>query len=262
MPEGDTIHRTAATLRTVLEGRELERFEAPRVRGRAPAAGSRIEAVEARGKHLLIRFDDGAVLHSHMRMTGSWHTYRAGEPWRRHASLARVVIQTPSSVAVCFDAPVIELLDERGLARHPQLRALGPDLCVADPDIDEALRRMDALDPDTPVGVALLDQRVASGVGNVYRSEVLWASRVDPFRPVAEVDPEHRRALLVGVARMLRANLRTRRRETVPGGLAVYDRAGRPCRRCTSAIRTRRLGEQARSVWWCPGCQTRPRRGA
>ena len=255
MPEGDTIHRTAATLRTVLEGRELQRFEAPRVRGRAPAAGSRIAAVEARGKHLLIHFGDGAVLHSHMRMTGSWHTYRTGEPWRRHASRARIVIETPSSVAVCFDAPVIELLDAPGVARHPQLRALGPDLCVPAPDIDEALRRMDAADPATPIGVALLDQRVASGVGNVYRSEVMWACRVNPFLPLAGVDPARRRALLVTAARMLRANLSSRRRETVPGGLAVYDRAGRPCHCCASAIRTRRLGEQARSVWWCPGCQ-------
>lgn len=256
MPEGDTIHRTAATLRTVLQGRPLARFHAPRVRGRPPAGGSSIEAVEARGKHLLIRFGDGVVLHSHMRMTGSWHTYRTGERWRRHASRARVVIETPSSVAVCFDAPVVELLDEGGLARHPQLRALGPDLCVPAPDLDEAARRMDDLDPSTPVGVALLDQRVASGVGNVYRSEVLWTCRVDPFRPLRETTPETRRTLLDSAARLLRANLGGRRRETVPGGLAVYDRTGRPCRRCGSAIRTHRLGEQARSVWWCPGCQT------
>jgi endonuclease-8 len=166
-----------------------------------------------------------------------------------------VVIETASSVAVCFDAPVIELLDERGLARHPQLAALGPDLCVPDPDVDEALRRMDTLDTATPVGVALLDQRVASGVGNVYRSEVLWASRVDPFGAVGDVGPKLRRELLVTAARMLRSNLTSWRRETVPGGLAVYDRAGRPCRRCAGTIRTRRLGEQARSVWWCPGCQ-------
>jgi endonuclease VIII len=256
MPEGDTIHRTAATLRTVLEGRELERFDAPRVRGRPPAAGSRIDAVEARGKHLLIRFGDGAVLHSHMRMTGSWHTYRTGETWRRHASRARVVIETPSSVAVCFDAPVVELLDERSVARHSQLRALGPDLCVPEPDIEEAARRMDALDPATPIGVALLDQRVASGVGNVYRSDVLWACGVDPFLALAELDPGRRRELLVTAARMLRANLGAWRRRTVPQGLAVYDRAGRPCRRCGAAIRARRLGVQARSVWWCPGCQT------
>ena len=255
MPEGDTIHRTAATLRTVLEGQRLERFEGPRVRGRAPVDGSRIESVEARGKHLLIRFGDGAILHSHMRMTGSWHTYRPGERWRRHASRARVVIETPASVAVCFDAPVIELLDERGMARHPQLAALGPDLCVATPDIDGALARMDRLDPATPVGVALLDQRVASGVGNVYRCEVLWAARTDPFRPLSDVDPDARRELIVMASRMLRANLGSWRRQTVPGGLAVYDRAGRSCRRCGTPIRTRRLGAQARSVWWCPGCQ-------
>ena len=255
MPEGDTIHRTAATLRTVLEGQRLERFAGPRVRGRAPARGSHIDSVEARGKHLLIRFGDGAILHSHMRMTGSWHTYRTGERWRRHASRARVVIETPASVAVCFDAPVIELLDERGVARHPQLAALGPDLCVATPDIEGALARMGALDPVTPVGVALLDQRVASGIGNVYRAEVLWAARTDPFRPLGDVDPELRRELIVTASRMLRANLGSWRRVTVEGGLAVYDRAGRPCRRCGATIRTRRLGAQARSVWWCTACQ-------
>jgi endonuclease VIII len=255
MPEGDTIHRTAATLRTVLEGRRLERFEAPRVRGRTPATGSRIEAVEARGKHLLIRFGDGAVLHSHMRMTGSWHTYRTGERWRRHASRARVVIETPTSVAVCFDAPVVELLDERGVARHPQLRALGPDLCVPEPDIEEAVRRLEALAPSIPIGVALMDQRIVSGVGNVYRSEALWASRLEPSRPIADVDLELRRSLLVVAAHMLRANLHSRRRSTVPEGLAVYDRAGRPCRRCGTRIVTGRLGEQGRSVWWCPACQ-------
>ena len=255
MPEGDTIHRTAATLRTVLEGRELRRFEASRVRGRPPAAGSRIEAVEARGKHLLIRFEDGAVLHSHMRMTGSWHTYRAGERWRRHASRARAVIETPSSVAVCFDAPVVELVHERDLARHPQLGALGPDLCLPEPDLEEALCRMGALDPATPIGVALLDQRVASGVGNVYRCEVLWACRVDPFLPLAAVEPDRRRDLLGTAGRLLRRNLGAWRRETVPGGLAVYERTGRPCRRCDRPIRTRRLGDQARTVWWCAGCQ-------
>jgi endonuclease-8 len=255
MPEGDTIHRTAATLRTVLEGRNLERFEAPRVRGARPQAGTRIEAVEARGKHLLVHFAGGAVLHTHMRMTGSWHTYRPGERWRRHASRARVVIVTSSSVAVCFDAPVVELLEERGLARHPRLASLGPDLCTASPDLDVALRRLDSLDPATPIAVALLDQRVASGVGNVYRCEVLWARRADPFRPLRDLDPASRRDLLETASRMLRASLGGWRRETVPGGLAVYDRAGRPCRRCGVPIRTRRLGEQARSVWWCPGCQ-------
>jgi endonuclease-8 len=192
VPEGDTIHRTAATLRTILG----------------------------------------------------------------HPSRARVVIETLGWVAVCFDAPVIELLDERSVARHPQLTALGPDLAVAEPEIDAALARMDQLDPQTPVGVALLDQRVASGVGNVYRSEVLWAAGADPFRPIDRIDPELRRDLLVTASRMLRANLDGWRRRTVPGGLAVYDRAGRPCRRCGATIRTRRLGEQARSVWWCPGCQS------
>ena len=78
MPEGDTIHRTAARLRPALIGRRLERFEAQRLSGLRPAVGSVIEAVEATGKHLEIAFDDGIVLHTHMRMSGSWHLYRLG----------------------------------------------------------------------------------------------------------------------------------------------------------------------------------------
>jgi endonuclease VIII len=150
---------------------------------------------------------------------------------------------------------VVELLDAPAVARHPQLAALGPDLCRPEPDIDEALRRMDTLHPATPIGVALLDQRVASGVGNVYRCEVLWACHVDPFRPVGDLDEKVRGQLFATAARMLRANLGGRRRQTAPGGLAVYDRAGLPCRRCGTAVRRRCLGEQARAAWWCPGCQ-------
>ncbi len=157
--------------------------------------------------------------------------------------------------AVCFAAPVIELLTDAELDRHPVLAALGPDLCEAGADLDEVVRRLDALDPATETGVALLDQTVAAGIGNVYRAEAAWACGVDPFRPIARLDDRTRRELYATASRQLRSNLGTRRRTTVPGGLAVYDRAGRACPRCGDAIVTRRQGEQARSVWWCPGCQ-------
>ena len=162
----------------------------------------------------------------------------------------------PEREAVCFSAPVVEVLREVDLRRHAVLTALGPDLCVPGADLDEVLARLDALDPATPIGVALLDQTVAAGIGNVYRAEVAWACRRRPLpararastpRPDASCTPPR--------ARLLRANLDSPRRTTVPGGLAVYDRAGRACPRCGGTVVTRRLGEQARSVWWCPGCQ-------
>jgi endonuclease VIII len=136
VPEGDTIFRTATTLRRVLDGREITSFEAPRLRGAHPLPGERVTHVESRGKHLLIAFDGGAILHTHMQMDGTWHVYRPGERWWHSRARARVVVRTTEMVAVCFDAPVVELLTALELERHPRIRALGPDLCGDDPDID------------------------------------------------------------------------------------------------------------------------------
>jgi endonuclease VIII len=257
MPEGDTIHLTAARLRDALGTGPLIRFETPRpVPGPRPASGASIEEIIARGKHLLVTFSDGVTLHTHMQMTGSWRTFVMGEPRRVPPSRIRVMIETPRAAALCLAAPVVELLDRGALRGHPILNALGPDLCDPSPDLDEALAHLDRLDPSTPVGVALLDQRVAAGIGNVYRAEVLWLCSQDPFAPLADVSPEQRRTLLDTAHAQLRRNLRPGPRRTVPEGLAVYDRAGRPCRRCSDRIEVRRLGEQARAVWWCVACQT------
>lgn len=260
MPEGDTIHRTAATLRRVLVGRELTAFEGSRLRGAGPAPGETIDGIEARGKHLLIRFSGGLVLHTHLRMTGSWHAYRPGDRWLRSRGAARVVLWTAEAVAVCFDAPIVELLDDAAVARHPALRRLGPDLCVTDPDLDDALDRMARLDDGRrTIGDALLDQRVASGIGNVYRSEICHLHGLDPRTPLSEVDTVTRRELLTTAADLLRRNLELPVRTTVagapPGTLFVYGRSGRPCRTCGTTIEGALTGEHARITYWCPGCQ-------
>jgi endonuclease-8 len=273
MPEGDTIARAARTLDGALAGRTLTRFEAPRLRGTTPRVGTRIEGVDARGKHLLVRFGDGRVLHTHMQMTGSWHVYRSGTRWRKPAHLARVVLEVDDgTVAVCFSAPVVEMLDgelrtlgsggrRRGAAG---LATLGPDLCRPDVDIDEAVRRLGALDAATEIAVALVDQRVAAGVGNVYKSEVCFACAIDPRTPLGLLDEPIRRRLLETAARQLQANLDGSRRTTVPGGvpgaLAVYGRAGRGCRRCGDRIRRIRQGPTPRSTYYCPTCQPGPDR--
>ena len=239
VPEGDTIHRAAAALSAAIGGAELTSFDLPRQRpGRAgwPRAGERIVEVAARGKHLLIACSGGLTLHTHMRMNGSWHLYRGGERWRRSPGAVVAHLATPEVHAVCFSAPVVEVLGETELRHHPVLAALGPDLCVADADLDDVLARLDTIDPATPIGVALLDQAVAAGIGNVYRSEVAWACRVDPFRAVRDVEADTRRELYVTAARLLRANLGSPRRTTVPGGLAVYERTGRACPRCGGPI--------------------------
>jgi endonuclease-8 len=124
--------------------------------------------------------------------------------------------------------------------------------------VDETIRRLERLDPATPIGVVLLDQRPACGIGNVYRSEVLWAERVAPRTPLRDLDDAARRSLYATAHRLLRANIGDRPRRTIATGLAVYERGGRRCPRCQATVVHERLGEQARSVWWCPACQPEP----
>lgn len=263
MPEGDTIHRTAGRLGPALTGADLIRFEAPRLLGDRPRPGVSIDGVEAVGKHLLIHFSGGLTLQTHMRMTGSWHLYRTGERWRKPAHLARALVEVEGWVAVCFSAPVVRTFRRDaprgplGTGTHPTAH-LGPDLCrsdLADADLDECVRRMGTLAGAAPIGVALLDQRVACGVGNVYKSETLFACGVDPFAAVTDLDEPTRRRLLATASKQLRANLGAGPRTTVQGGLAVYGRHRQPCRRCGTLIRIGRQGEQARSTYWCPTCQ-------
>jgi endonuclease-8 len=246
VPEGDTLERTAARLRPALEGRALVRFDAPKATrrgGRVPRPGTTIERVEAVGKHLLIRFADGLVLRTHMRMTGSWHLYRTGERWRRPAATARAIVEVEGWVAVCFSAPLVELTTAD--ATGARLAHLGPDLTEPDADIDTAAARMAAVAPGTEVKDALLDQRVAAGVGNAWASETLFACGVDPFTPVAALDDVTRRKLIATASALLRAG----------PAQAVYGRERRPCPRCGTPIRRRRQGEHARSTYWCPTCQ-------
>jgi endonuclease-8 len=273
MPEGDTLFRTAAVLQDVLAGREVTA-----ARGRpggvalGRVVGSRVQRVASVGKHLVITFSDGLALHTHLRMHGSWHRYGTGEGWRRSPQRAVAVLEVPGTVAVCFEAPTVELLDARALAIHPALASLGPDLIEATPDIDAALRRLTAPGrAGMTIGDALLDQRSQAGLGNVYRSEVCFIERVDPFATVGDLDEATLRRLLETAARLLAANRGGGARTTTadalgappsaggvprPGGrLYVYGRTGRPCRRCATPIRSRAWGLPPRRTYWCPGCQ-------
>jgi endonuclease-8 len=267
MPEGDTVLRTARALGRSLEGKRLTSFDSslPRLAG-ADLSGRRVEAVEARGKNLLVRFDDGRALVTHMRMTGSWHLYRPGELWKKPARLARAILETDDAVAVCFSAPVVELLSARELDRHPRLRRLGPDVLSAEFDDAEAVRRIKAR-PRTAIGEALLFQSAVAGVGNVYKSETLFLTRMDPFAPVAFFSDAELSAIVAKARELMSANVdgwprrtgRTRRTRA-RGGYWVYGRSGRPCRRCRGPVRMRRQGSAGRSTYWCPACQ--PSRGS
>jgi endonuclease VIII len=266
MPEGDTIRRTADVLGRALVGGKVTAARAqpgPGL-GRVPdlgrLVGATVRSVESRGKHLLIGFDNGLTLRTHMRMRGSWHRYAPVEPWRRAPRQATAVIETATAVAVCFSAPVVELLTDADLARSRPLRTLGPDLLDPAFDAEEAVARLRAL-ADATIGEALLDQRAVAGIGNVYRSEVLFIEGVDPSLPVRELDEPALHRILDVARRMMAANTRGGARSTRcsgrGGGLWVYGRAGRPCRRCGTLVRAARMGELARTAYWCPRCQAR-----
>ena len=261
MPEGDTIHRTASAIRTALVGRPMLRFDAPRLVGPVPQAGRTIETVESHGKHLEITWDDGLILHTHMRMTGSWHLYRAEEPWRRPYHQLRAAIETAEWVAVCFNAPVVETYREADRRRHPGRGKLGPDLCKTSTDLSDVVDLLLAYpEPEARLRDVMLDQRVMCGVGNVYRCEVLWATELSPWAHVGDLTHHDAVVLVNTAASMLRASARTGRRVTNPdvrGGLAVYGRNGQGCVRCHETIAVRRVGEHARLLYWCEGCQVR-----
>ena len=273
MPEGDTLFRTAAGLRPFLVGHTVT---AARARQPGPQAdrlvGAAVTAVEARGKNLLIRFDNGLELRTHLQMHGSWHRYRPGERWRRPPARARLVIEVPGSVAVCFDAPTVELFEQRTEALHGALSKLGPDL-LRDPfDLAEVLRRLrDPARAGMTVAQALLDQRALAGVGNVYKNEVLFLERVSPFSTVADLDDDTLARLVDTAKRLLRANaaapsrgverVTTTRSRNADGPLWVYGRSGRPCRRCGAPIRSEVQGtDLPRLSYWCPRCQPDARR--
>ncbi|HUS62045.1 MAG TPA: DNA-formamidopyrimidine glycosylase family protein [Acidimicrobiales bacterium] len=262
MPEGDTIFRAATVMRRWLQGREIT--AASTAVADLPAhklVGQTVEGIEARGKHLLLRLSSGQVLHTHMRMTGSWHVYRKGEPWQRPAWQLRIVLECGDRVAACFNAPVVELLAAGMETLHPSLAGLGPDVLVEPVTLDDVRRRARTLDPSTEIGDVLLDQRVVSGIGNIYRAESLFIERVDPFTPLAAIDDATLDRLVLTAARIMGRNARpgapaTRDFERGRSGPWVYGRANRPCYRCRTLIKARRTGNDARTVYWCPSCQS------
>lgn len=277
MPEGDTIWRTADRLKPALEGKEILEFRAPRVVGMMPQPGWVIDEVEARGKYLLVHLSapasaeqdgverdgkDSLTLETHMMMTGSWHIYRSGERWRKSARSMRASIETTSGwQAVCFGAPHV-VVRRRDRSPSAGIDHLGPDLCSPDPDLDAAVAAFDLhAEPQTAIGVALLDQRICCGVGNVYKSEVLHACQLAPTTPVRALSAARRRELIVTAHRLLRGNLGSGARTTTTAtgeGLAVYGRAGQTCPRCRHLILRIVQGEHTRSTYWCEGCQLVP----
>jgi len=296
VPEGDSIFRAARTLHHALAGKVVTRFESvlpalTRIDEDAPLAGRTVDEVSAAGKHLLIRFSGDLVLRTHMRMNGSWHIYRPSERWQRGVRDMRIVIATADFVAVAFNVPVAEFLTARALARQRDLRQLGPDPLDAGFDPVEAGRRIRER-PSDEIAEVVLNQRVLAGAGNVYKSEILFLCRINPFTRVNALTDAHVAEVVKTARTLLAANVGNaatgaivtyvgvRRTRSVGRGaskgppsppsarprpgragtrldtpLWVYGRAGLPCRECGTLITRRAQGPYARLTYWCPRCQ-------
>lgn len=265
MPEGDTIRRVATALAGQVSGATLDRL-ALRDRGEVlELAGRRIVAVEAVGKHLLVHIDGGWSLRVHLGMHGRVTRRQAGEAPPARATAVLVSGDAQFAVERAYTA---ELVRSHGLRHHPRLARLGPDLLDEPPRLVEAVRR--ASHPahrDREIGDLLLDQRVAAGIGNVFKSEVLFECRVQPRTRTGELSPERLQELFATAARQMRENLTTRRRTTVPlrrrprpasQRLWVYGRGGKPCLECGTSIERFLQGDAARSTFFCPECQQPP----
>ncbi|HVY10314.1 MAG TPA: DNA-formamidopyrimidine glycosylase family protein [Mycobacteriales bacterium] len=262
MPEGDTVWLAAKRLHEAFAGEVLTRsdFRIPRL-ATADLSGRRVLEIVPRGKHMLTRVDAGLTLHTHLEMDGAWRIFDAGARWTGGPGHEiRIVLGTGRRTAVGYRIPVIELIETA--QEFEVIGHLGPDLLAADFDAAEAFRRLGA-EPDAAIADALLDQRNLAGIGNVYKSEVLFLSGVAPWTPVADVADLTRvvdlarRLLLANRERFQRITTGSRRRGEE---LWVYGRAGRPCRRCGTSISRRMQGQPGRErvTYWCARCQAGP----
>lgn len=266
MPEGDTIARAAAVLHQALAGQVVTGFVselAPvaAVHDDRPVTGRTVERAVAHGKHLVLVFSDGLMLRTHMRMHGSWHLYRPGERWQRAPQRMRLRLDTAPWIAVAFDVYDAELVPGDDPTRIAAVATLGPDLLNPSLDIAAVASRLGA-EGARAIGDVLLDQRVAAGIGNVFRSELLFLAGVDPRTSAGALSTEQRAALVQRAAVLLRANARAGAGRRVTTGrlspheaLWVYQRTGQPCRRCGEPIASAAETPLTRRVYWCPRCQ-------
>jgi endonuclease-8 len=242
VPEGDSLARAAQRLQALV-GERVE-VETPHPRAAVKRLverldGRRLIGVEAAGKNLLLRFEDGVVLRSHLRMSGRWQVRARGSrlfgrPW--------LILRGAESEAVLWNGPVLELDDHA-------VRRLGPDILDEPPDLDAMLANL-RRDPRRAAGDALLDQRLVAGIGNVWKAEALWHARVSPWREVAEVSDDELRGVLQAAHELMAASVETGRERR-----QIYNRAGRGCRRCGTLIKARGQGDDNRTAYWCPRCQ-------
>jgi endonuclease VIII len=242
VPEGDALRRAAERLQPLV-GERLE-VETPHPRAAVKGIaerlnGRRLESVDAVGKNLLLRFEGGLVLRSHLRMTGRWRleqrgARRVGRPW--------LVLRGAEREGVLWNGPVLEL------GRGEAVRRLGPDVLDEPLELDAIVRNLRSTDRSREIGVALLDQRLVAGIGNMWKAEALWEGRISPWAHVGELSDEELRSVVSAAAMLMHARL-----ESGGGGRKVYRR--HVCPRCGGRVAARGQGDDNRTTYWCPSCQ-------
>jgi endonuclease-8 len=255
MAEGDTIHRAARKLQDALAGRRISDVAVPNPRSPLRRQGRRVEQLrgatmeiaEARGKHLLLHFDQGLVLHSHLGMRGSW---RISPGSARLDGRAWVVLSAADAYAIERDGSHLALLTESELRRDPRLRSLGPDVLSKAFDAATGVAALRGADGSRQLGEALLDQRVLAGIGNIYKSEGCWSARIDPWRPLSDLEDEELRRVVIEIGGLMRYGVEMGRQPR-----SIYRRAGQPCPRCGNRISARGQGDDNRTTYWCGSCQ-------
>lgn len=273
MPEGDTLHRAANYLAPLLIGTPVVALDlVRRTDSTEGLIGTRITGVEARGKNLLVHFEAGMSLHVHLKMNGRIFVYSQRDK-RRPGPDTVVVLDTDQQRVIVSSAPVARLIHTRDLVRDSHFRNLGPDLLAGEFELDEALARLQ-MRKEMPLGEALMDQSAVAGIGNVWKSELCFSLKLDPFAPVAAASESELRALLELARKQMKETVE-RKPRTIPdpfaarGGerhtranhrhgqkrQAVYERLGEPCYDCGTLIEMKRQGAHDRSTYYCPKCQ-------
>jgi len=254
MAEGDTVFRWAVRLREAFDGREILAASAPNPRSplrrnAGRLVGARVEDVETHGKHLIINFSGGLSLHAHMGMGGGWYVYRSGEAWKRQRRSAWLILDLGNIDVVQFGGPTMRLVRKVELRRDSRLASIGLDLLDPDFDVEEGASIL-ASAPQSELGVALLNQHLLAGIGNIYKSESCWAARLDPWRPVDSFEREELELVVETAQKQLIAGVETGQRPH-----RIYKMAGRPCPRCRTRVKSRGQGLDNRTTYWCPNCQ-------
>lgn len=255
MAEGDSILRIARRMEASLAGKPVS-VRTPgqrRPEGLASSSldGLVLERVESRGKHLLVYFADDLMLHSHLGMRGGWHVYPRGQRWRRPASQAWIVLSSDSVEAVNFGGSFMRIGRRGHLLREPRLVRLGPDILAEEFEPAAAIARIRRTNQVMELGEAVLGQRLVAGIGNIFKSEGCWAARISPRRRLESLDDEEIEEVLSATRELMLEAVESGRQPK-----SVYGRAGQPCPRCGTRIRSHAQGENARTTYWCSGCQT------